>query len=189
MLNLLLVASEIDSATLEKVLTNGGVNTVRVEHSLSFIPLVKEIHPDAVVFNLDTPSEQLLADLIMLNRQSPLPMIMFATDGSNATIHKVIQAEVSEYVVDGLDYHRINTIIQIAIARFKHQQMLKNALHDARTQLEDRKMVDRAKAILINTQNFTENEAYHTLRKLAMDRNITLGQMARNVISMAELLK
>jgi response regulator NasT len=67
--------------------------------------------------------------------------------------------------------------------------MLKTALEDARTQLEDRKQIDRAKAILIKTQNFTEDQAYHTLRKLAMDRNITLGEMARNVLAMAELLK
>jgi response regulator NasT len=77
----------------------------------------------------------------------------------------------------------------VALVRFKHQQALKQALQEARIQLEDRKQIDRAKAILINTRNFTENEAYHTLRKLAMDRNITLGQMARNVIAMAELLK
>lgn len=189
MLNLLLVASEIDSAALESVLVSDGVTTVKVEHSLSFIPLVKEIRPDAIIFNLDSPSEQLLADLSALNRQSPLPVIMFATDGSSATINKVMQAEVSGYVVNGLEGHRVNSIIQVAIARFKHQQALKNALQDARIQLEDRKQIDRAKAILINTQNFTENEAYHTLRKLAMDRNITLGQMARNVIAMAELLK
>ncbi|MEQ1531502.1 MAG: ANTAR domain-containing protein, partial [Methylococcales bacterium] len=80
-------------------------------------------------------------------------------------------------------------LVHTAMARFKYQQTLKNELESTRAQLEDRKQIDRAKAILIKTQHFTENEAYHTLRKLAMDRNITLAEMAKNVIAMAELLK
>lgn len=77
----------------------------------------------------------------------------------------------------------------VAQARFRQLQALRHDLEDARSQLEDRKQIDRAKAILIKTQKFTEHEAYHTLRKLAMDRNITLVAMAKNVIAMAELLK
>jgi len=100
-----------------------------------------------------------------------------------------MKAEVSALIIDGLTGHRINSVIQVAVARFKQQQVLKEALEEARHQLEDRKQIDRAKAILIKTQNFSEDEAYHTLRKLAMDRNITLGEMARNVIAMADLLK
>ncbi len=189
MLNLLLVDSGIDNTALENALADDGVETVKIEYGPSFIALIREIRPDAIIFNLDTPSDDILADLTLLSRQWPLPVIMFAADGSSATIHKAMQTEVSAFEVNGLDRRRIHGIIQVAVARFKHQQTLKNALQEARTQLEDRKQIDRAKAILINTQNFTENEAYHTLRKLAMDRNITLGQMARNVIAMAELLK
>jgi response regulator NasT len=84
---------------------------------------------------------------------------------------------------------RLNSIIKVAIARFKHQQALKTALEEARAKLEDRKVTDQAKAILIKTQNFSEDEAYHTLRKLAMDRKITLGEMAKNVIAMSDLFK
>lgn len=189
MLNLLIVESGIDNTALENALADDNVETVKVQYAPSFIAQVKDMRPDAIIFNLETPSDELLADLFMLNRQCPLPVIMFATDGNSATIHKAMQAEVSAFEVNGLDADRLHSIIHVALARFKHQQVLKNALQEARTQLEDRKQIDRAKAILINTQNFTENEAYHTLRKLAMDRNITLGQMARNVIAMAELLK
>ena len=114
---------------------------------------------------------------------------MFAGDGNIDTINQAIKAEVSAFIVDSLEHNRINSIINVAIARFKHQQSLNNALEEARAKLEDRKQIDRAKAILIKTQNFTEDEAYHTLRKLAMDRNITLGEMAKNVIAMSELFK
>lgn len=189
MLNLLIVESGVDNTALEHALADDGVEMVNIHYGPSFIAQVKEMRPDAIIFNLETPSEELLADLAALNRQWPLPVVMFAAESSSATIQKAMQAEISAFVVNGLDFRRIQSILQVALARFKQQQSLKNALQEARTQLEDRKQIDRAKAILINTQNFTENEAYHTLRKLAMDRNITLGQMARNVIAMAELLK
>jgi response regulator NasT len=114
---------------------------------------------------------------------------MFATDGHIDTINQAIKAEVSAYVVDGFMPPRLASIIYVAIARYQQQQLLKTALDEARSQLEDRKLIDRAKAILIKTQNFSEDEAYHTLRKLAMDRNVTLGEMAKNVLAMAALLK
>jgi response regulator NasT len=187
--NFLIVECGVDNTPLESALLEDGSETVSIQYGPSFIAQVREIRPDAVIFNLESPSEALLADLLALSRQSPLPVIMFAADGSSATIQKAIQSEVTSYEVNGLDGDRLPSIIQVALARFKHQQALKQALQEAKIQLEDRKQIDRAKAILINTRNFTENEAYHTLRKLAMDRNITLGQMARNVIAMAELLK
>jgi response regulator NasT len=189
MLNLLIVECGVDNTSLEHALAEEGIKTARIQYDSSLIAQVKAIRPDAVIFNLESPTEEILADLLALNRQLPLPVIMFATDGSTAMIQKAIQAEVSAYEMNGPDTGRLHGIIQVALVRFKHQQALKQALQEARIQLEDRKQIDRAKAILINTRNFTENEAYHTLRKLAMDRNITLGQMARNVIAMAELLK
>lgn len=189
MLNLLIVESGVDNTALENTLADDGVETVKIPYGPALIAQVKEMRPDMLIFNLETLSEELLADLAALNRQWPLPVVMFVAECGSATIQKAMQAEISAFVVDGLDARRIPNIIQVALARFRQQQSLKQALQEARAQLEDRKQIDRAKAILINTQNFTENEAYHTLRKLAMDRNITLGQMARNVIAMAELLK
>ncbi len=189
MLNVLIVECETKNDLQENVLKNHDFAILRVPYSPQFVALAKESRPDVIIINLDTPSEKLISDLHTLNQQLPLPIIMFANDGSIETINKVIKAEVSTYIVDEIPYQRLNSIIQVAIARFKRNQALKNALEEACTQLEDRKQIDRAKAILIKTQDFTENEAYHKLRKLAMDRNITLGEMSRNVIAMAELLK
>ena len=189
LLNILLVENELNNTLLENALKNNGFNTLKIQYSPQFLTLAKESRPDVIIFNLDTPSEQLISDLHTLDQQLPLPVIMFSSDGSNETINKVIKAEVSAFIVDGLSDHRVNSMIQVATARFKQRQALKDALEEARSHLEDRKQIDRAKAILIKTQSFTEDEAYHTLRKLAMDRNITLGEMARNVIAMAELLK
>lgn len=189
MLNVLLIESSLNNTLLESSLKGYGFNLLKIQYSPTFLALFKEITPDIIIFNLDTPPKELLADLQTLNQQSPLPMVMFARDGTIDTINQAIKAEVCSYIVDGHEHKRINSIINVAIARFKHQQSLKNALEEARAKLEDRKQIDRAKAILIKTQNFSEDEAYHTLRKLAMDRNITLGEMAKNVIAMSELFK
>ena len=188
-LNVLLIEHDISKTLLENSLHASGFELLKTQYSPTFLSLIKEISPDIIIFNLDTPSKKLLADLQTLNNQSPLPVIMFASDGNVDTINQVIKAEVSAFIVDGLEHNRIESIINVAIARFKHQQFLNNALEEARAKLEDRKQIDRAKAILIKTQNFTEDEAYHTLRKLAMDRNISLGEMAKNVIVMSELFK
>lgn len=189
MLNVLLMDSDGDNALLEAELCQQGYHCLKIQYGATFLSLVKDIKPDVIIFNLQTPSANLLADLLLLNQQLPLPVIIFAADGHIDTINQAIQSEVSAYIVDGFANRRLTSIIHVALARFRHQQSLKNQLEDAKAQLEDRKLIDRAKAILIKTQNFTENEAYHTLRKLAMDRNITLGEMAKNVIAMAALLK
>jgi two-component system, response regulator / RNA-binding antiterminator len=189
MLNVLLIENDLDNTLLENSLKDYGFRYLKSKYSPAFLALTKEITPDIIIFNLDTPSKKLLTDLQTLNQQSPIPVIMFAGDSNIDTINQAIKAEVSAFIVDSVEHNRINSIINVAIARFKHQQSLNNALEEARAKLEDRKQIDRAKAILIKTQNFTEEDAYHTLRKLAMDRNITLGEMAKNVIAMSELFK
>jgi response regulator NasT len=188
-LNVLLIESDPDNILLENSLKNSGFKCLKVQYSPEFLVLIKEVSPDIIIFNLNTPSAKLLADLKNLNIQTSLPVIMFASDGNIDTINQVIKAEVSAYIIDGMNPDRLNSIIKVAIARFKHQQAVNLALEEARAKLEDRKQIDRAKAILIKTQNFSEDEAYHTLRKLAMDRNITMGEMAKNVITMSELFK
>jgi response regulator NasT len=187
--NVLLIESDFDNTLLEDSLKNIGYKTLKLQYSPELLGLIKKVSPDIIIFNLDTPSTKLLAELKTLNVQTPLPMIIFASDGNIDTINQVIKAEVSAYIIDGMNPDRLNNIINVAIARFKHQQAVNLALEEARAKLEDRKQIDRAKAILIKTQNFSEDEAYHTLRKLAMDRNITLGEMAKNVIALSELFK
>jgi len=116
-------------------------------------------------------------------------VIMFAEDQQTDTINKVIKAGVSAYIVEGLEPRRIKAIIDIAIARFNDHKALKDELQKTKNQLEERKLIDRAKAILIKSKDYSEDQAYHALRKLAMDRKISIGEMAKNVISVADLLK
>ena len=188
-LNVMLVDSGADGARMENALKEERFNYIKFPYGPLFISLVKETRPDIIILDLDFPTDQLLSELRLLCQELPLPTLMFIRDDNVETINKAIQAEVSVLIVKGMEVHRLGSVIALALARFKQHQALKTALEKARLQLEDRKQIDRAKAILIKAQNFSEDQAYHTLRKLAMDRNITLGEMARNVIAMAELLK
>ncbi len=188
-LNVLLIESDPTCGFMENALIAEGFKCLKSHYDPSFLALIKQITPDMLIFNLQSPSKKLLADLQTQQKLSAIPVIMFATDDNSDTIHQVIKAEVCVYIVNGLDVKRLNSIVSVAIARFKHNQALKQELDEAVAKLEDRKLIDRAKAILIKTQNFTEDEAYHTLRKLAMDRHISLGEMAKNVLVMSELFK
>lgn len=184
-----LVVDEFDSERLlEAALRQHGceVATLRLKE-LNMLQILQTLHPDVVVLNLYTPTDEVLQTIVEINQSFSLPVVMFAEDQQTDTINKVIKAGVSAYIVDGLEPKRIKAIVDIAIARFKEQHALKEELKKTKTQLEDRKLLDRAKAILIKSQGYTEDQAYHALRKLAMDRNMPIGEMAKNVISMAEL--
>lgn len=188
-LNVLLIESDLNITLLENSLKDAGFACLKAQYSTEFLKLTKEIKPNIIIFNLDTPSKSLFADLQTLNQHFALPVIMFTNDDNIDNINLAINAEISAFIINSLEPNRIKNIVNVAVTRFKHQQSLKNALEEACAKLEDRKQIDRAKAILIKTQHFTEDEAYHTLRKLAMDRKITLGEMAKNVIAMSELFK
>ena len=186
-----LVIDEFDTDHLiAKSLQQYGYEIAKLGlRALNLVDVVKTLKPDVVVLNLYTPDERVLAMMRDINAQHSVPVVMFAEDQQTETINQVIKAGVSAYIVDGLEPKRLKAIIDIAIARFKEQQGLKDELKKTKTQLEDRKLIDRAKAILIKSQGYTEDQAYHALRKLAMERTVTIGEMAKNVIAIAELLK
>lgn len=186
-----LVIDEFDNGiSVEQHLRQQGYQVATLKRrSLDLLQVVSNLRPDVVVLNLYRPDEEILHMILALNERCSVPVIMFAEDQQTDTINKVIKAGVSAYIVDGLEPRRIKTIIEVAIARFNEQQALKNELQRTKTQLEERKFIDRAKGILSQSQGYSEEQAYQALRKLAMDRKVSMGEMAKNVIAMAELLK
>jgi len=187
-LNVLLIEDETTGQLLEKILVAKGYSVTSTAMSKADIQSLMVNDTDIVIFNIDSPKKY-FHDIQYLNQKQSLPIIIFASDDTTDTINQIVKAGVSAYVVNGLETGRIDTIINIAVARFKEQQRLKIELEKTKSRLEERKLIDRAKGILIKTRGYTEDDAYHTLRKLAMDRNIAIGEMAKNVIAMAELLK
>ncbi len=188
-INALLVEDNPIDFSLRNLLKEENIAYVQFKYKDVTSLLIKEIRPNIIIFNLNTLSEPTLIDLKKLNAFKALPIIIFCREASSETIELAIKSDISELFITHAKPANIKPIINIAISRFNHQQALRNDLEEALEKLENRKLTDRAKAILIRTQNFSEDEAYHTLRKLAMDRKITLGEMAKNVIAMSELFK
>jgi len=189
-LNVLIIEQISNDNDLEKILINQGikaqsisVNTINIQH------ITDSIKPNVILFNTSELTEEILQSIVNIYQVYVVPIIVFSDDADSKAIKKVIKAGVSAFVVNGLESKRIRPIIDIAIVRFNEQKKLKDELTKTKSKLEERKVIDRAKGILSKTRGFSEDESYHTLRKLAMDRNIAISEMAKNVISMAELLK
>ncbi len=138
---------------------------------------------------MDSPDRDILENRRCLSRDNPHPVVMFASTSDTDTIREAIEAGVSAYVVDGLSAGRVRPVVDVAIARFRQYASLQGELAAARTSLAQRKLIDRAKGILMERGRRTENDAYHALRKLAMDQNKTIADIAQGVIDTAELFK
>ncbi len=145
------------------------------------------VQADVIVLDVEGPDEALLVRLHELGQRHPRPIVMFAQRGDRQSISDAASAGVISYVVDGLSPQRFLPIVEAALARFEVFQSLRRELQETRSKLEDRKHIDRAKGILMRQKNVSEDVAYQALRKLAMDRNIRMGEAACNVIAMAEL--
>ena len=130
----------------------------------------------------------MLEHVVMVSRDQPRPIVMFSSDGASEAIRDAVKAGVSAYIVDGLAAGRVKGIIEVAVARFDEYQRLVAELAEANLKLSERKLVDRAKGILMKSRDYSEDEAYHALRKLAMTRKKRMGDAARMVIDMEDLL-
>lgn len=155
---------------------------------LEIYDAVKTTSPDVIIIDTESPSRDSLENLAFVSRDRPHPIVMFSGDRSNETIREAIRAGVSAYVVDGLSEERLQPILQVAVARFAAEQSLKQELADAKSQLADRKNVERAKGILMKQRALTEEDAFQMLRKFAMDRGLKMAEAAARVIDMSSML-
>ena len=149
---------------------------------------IGELKPDVIVVDTESPSRDVLEHLVVLTQHTPRPVVMFSNDGAPETIRQAVRAGVSAYVVDGLDASRIRTIIEVAVARFEDFQRLREELAEANLKLAERKLVERAKGLLMKSRGLDEQAAYTLLRKFAMDRKLRLGEVAQQLIDAADLL-
>ena len=176
-------------AILERALADCGHQVVaRVATSEDLFARVAEVQPDVIIIDLDSPDRDTLEHMRGISRDQPRPVVMFAEDDDSGTIQKAIQAGVSAYVVDGLSPHRIKPLLEVAIARFREYQALRDELEATRNTLAERKVIERAKGVLMRQKGMDEEAAYQALRRAAMDQNLRLGQVARNLVAAAELL-
>jgi len=144
--------------------------------------------PEMIILCITAPDEQLLGQLKTVHEQFPLPVVIFTEEEGSNAIEEAIHAGVSAYVVDGLSENRVLPILRTAIARFTQNLSMQQELTKLRTNLADRKIIDRAKGIIMAQRQCTEDEAYSLLRKTAMNQNSRLAALAQNIVDTADLL-
>lgn len=167
----------------------GGYNIVAVLPADAFLPdRIAQIQPDMIIVDAQSEARDTLEHVVMSTRDERRPIVLFTEDADTTHVGDAIAAGVSAYVVAGLGTERIRPVLDVAMARFRHEQALRRELADARTQLSDRKLIDRAKGLLMQRQGLSEEEAYARLRKTAMDRGLKLAEVAQRLIDLADML-
>lgn len=147
-----------------------------------------QLQPDMIIVDAESEARDALEHVVMATRAARRPIVMFTNDEDTTHVKDAVAAGVSAYIVAGLAPQRIRPILDVAMARFQHEQALRAELADAKTELQDRKTIDRAKGVLMQRQGLTEQEAYEKLRKTAMDKGLKLGEVARRMLEMVDLL-
>jgi response regulator NasT len=154
----------------------------------SLLAAIEQLKPDVIVIDTESPSRDVLEHLVVMTPHTPRPVVMFSNDSAPETIREAVRAGVSAYVVDGMDPDRIRAIIDVALAQFEDFQRLREELAEANLKLAERKLVERAKGLLMKSRSLDEEAAYALLRKSAMDRKLRLGEVAQQLIDAADLL-
>jgi response regulator NasT len=154
-----------------------------------------QLQPDLVIVDAESEARDALEHVVFATRDAPRPIVMFTNDEDTSHVQAAVAAGVSAYIVAGLSAQRIRPILDVALARFEHEQALrqelaatKSELQDRTTELQERKLLDRAKGLLMQRQGLSEAQAYAKLRKAAMDQGLKLAQVAQRLLDMADLL-
>jgi two-component system, response regulator / RNA-binding antiterminator len=172
----------------EGLLDAGHEVTATLSSPLALLKTIEQLKPDVIVIDMESPSRDVLEHLVFVSQHTPRPVVMFSQDDAPETIRAATRAGVSAYVVDGLDRNRIKSIIEAAVARFDDYQALRTQLAEANLKLSERKLVERAKGLLMKSRGLDEDAAYSALRKMAMDRKLKLAEVAQRVVDAADLL-
>ncbi len=154
-----------------------------------FLPeRLAQIAPDMIIVDAESQARDTLEHVVMATRDARRPIVLFTDDDDTSHVGAAIAAGVTAYVVAGLAPERIKPVLEVALARFTHEEALRRELADARTQLSERKVIDRAKGLLMNRHAMTEEQAYARLRKTAMDKGLKLADVAQRIVDVADLL-
>jgi two-component system, response regulator / RNA-binding antiterminator len=180
----------IRAAILEDGLRDAGhAHVVRIDDRSHLLARIYSVDPDVILIDLENPSRDVLEQMFQMSRVVKRPIAMFVDQTDTASIESAIDAGVSAYIVDGLKKERIKHIIEMCILRFNAFSRLQTELEQTKTALEERKVIDRAKGILMKMKNLGEHDAYTLLRKTAMNEKKKIVDVAQAVITAAELLK
>ena len=181
--------NRIRAAIIEAGLREAGHERVTVTYDVAGIARrIAEFEPDVIVIDLENPNRDMLENMFQLSRAVKRPVAMFVDRSDSASIEAAVEAGVSAYVVDGLRQERVKPILDMAISRFNAFSRMARELEEARSELESRKIVERAKGILMKSRGLSEEAAYALLRKTAMNQSRKLAEIAQSLVTAAGLL-
>ena len=182
--------SPIRAAILEEGLRDAGfTQVVHISEMQSLLARIYAVDPDIILIDLENPSRDVLEAMFQVSRAVKRPIAMFVDQSDSASIQASVEAGGSAYIVDGLKKERIKPILDLCVSRFNAFAKLQEELERTKSQLEDRKVIERAKGILMKVKGLTEDEAYVLLRSTAMREKKKIGEIAQSIITASEMLK
>ncbi len=149
---------------------------------------IAQLQPDIIIIDAESDARDVLEQIVIATRDAPRPIALFTEDASESHMKVAMDAGVSAYVVAGLQAERIKPVLDVAMMRFNADQKLRSALSDTKAKLAERKTIDRAKGLLMERHKLSEEEAYQKLRRLAMDKNLKVADIAQRILDVADLL-
>ena len=184
------------SRSLRIGLLENGFNLVAVLPADVFLhQRIQQLQPDIIIVDAESEARDALEYVVTATRDARRPIVMFTNDDDTSHVRHAVAAGVSAYIVAGLSSARIRPILDVAMARFEHEQALrqelastKTELSELNTELRERKVIDRAKGLLMQRQGLTEPAAYEKLRKTAMNKNLRLAEVAQRMLDVFDLL-
>jgi response regulator NasT len=149
---------------------------------------IAQLQPDMIIVDAESDARDVLEHIVIATRDERRPIVMFTESADTESMEAAMAAGVSAYIVAGLQGDRIKPVLQVALARFKREQKLLDELSDTKSKLAERKVIERAKGLLMERQRFTEDQAYQKLRTMAMSKNLKLSEVAQRILDVEDLL-
>ncbi|MBX4949550.1 ANTAR domain-containing response regulator [Rhizobium binae] len=179
----------IRASIIEEGLREAGHARVTVVLEVNGIArTIETLMPDVIIIDIENPNRDMMEHLFQLTRTVSRPIAMFVDRSDTASIEAAVEAGVSAYIVDGLKKERVKPILDMAVSRFNAFSRLLRELADARSALEERKLIERAKGILMRKRGLSEEEAFALLRQTAMNEKKKMSEIAQSVVTAAGLL-
>ncbi len=186
---LIIDENTIRASILEEGFREAGYDDViRISDMQNLLRRVVDADPSVIFIDLENPNRDVLEQMFQVSRIVRRPVAMFVDQSDTASTEAAIDAGVSAYIVNGLRKERVKPILDMTISRFNSFNRLREELDRAKQALEDRKMIDKAKGILMKSRNLSEEEAYALMRKAAMNESRRLADVAQSVVTAAKLL-
>lgn len=190
MLKVMIVDNDLErTKPLKQSLLDTGYEVIaHLKDTVNLDDACCELQPDIVIIDTDSPSRDTLENICVMTMNDPRPIMMFTHDGDKEQIKLATQAGVCAYVVGSIPNERLQPVIDAAIARFEEFKNLRVALNEANTKLSERRLVERAKGLIMKQRKIDEDEAYNLLRSMAMQKHMRIGALSKQIIEAAELL-